>query len=127
MKRILLAAALCATSATVAAQQPTDVPPLKCEKPQMPGKRMMEDYKVQRGFESDVKKYKECVNAYVDERKSAISGHEKALRAHERAANSAIEEYNATVLSFNPEADKGSKSGPGTGAGAGSTEPKRGY
>ena len=109
MKRILLAAALCATSAMVAAQ-PTDVPPIKCEKPQMPGKRMMEDYKVQKRFETDVKKYKDCVNAYVDERKTFISSHEKALRAHERAANAAIEEYNATVQAFNPgEGDKGKK------------------
>ena len=98
MKRILLAAAVCATSALAVAQQPTDVPSIKCEpKPQRPGSSLLSDPRVRRNFERDVKTYRECVMAYVEERKAVAATHEKILRAHQSAANAAIEDYNATV------------------------------
>ena len=119
MKRILLTAALCATSAWVGAQQAPAVPGPKCEpKPQRPGESLLGDPRVRRQFERDVKVYGDCMKLYIEEQKAI------AL-AHHNAANAAIEEYNRTAEALNPQADKGSKSGPATGLG--STPPKQGY
>jgi hypothetical protein len=111
MKRTLLAAALCAISASVCAQQPTDVPAPKCEpKPQRMGGSLLSDPRVRRTFEREVKVYRECMLAYIEERKAVVATHEKILHAHRNAANAAVEEYNATVKSLEaPDDDKSSK------------------
>ena len=125
MKRTFLAVALCATSALVAAQQPAAtpapaaVPAPKCEpKPQRPGESLLNDPRVRRQFERDVKVYGDCMKQYIEE-------HKAIALTHHNAANAAIEEYNRTVDSLNPQADKGSKSGPGTSQS--STPPRQGY
>jgi hypothetical protein len=121
MKRILLAAVLCATSAMATAQQPApEIPGPKCEpKPQRPGESLLSDPRVRRQFERDVKLYTDCMVKYIEERKTVAS-------AHHAAANAAIAEYNKTVDELNPqkEGEKGSKSGPGTSLNA--TPPRQG-
>jgi hypothetical protein len=112
MKRTLLAAALCATSAMVAAQQPTDIPGPKCEKPRRPGESLMNENTVRRQFEREIKSYRECMLAFIEARKVSI-------KAHEGAGNAAIEEYNATMKELNssPEEKENkntTKTGPGT-------------
>ena len=124
MKRILLAAVLCATSAMAAAQQqptPPEVPGPKCEpKPQRPGDSLLSDPKVRRNFERDVKVYSDCMMKYIDERKAIAS-------AHHAAANAAIEEYNRTAQAINPQPPAGASTKSGPGSSLGSTPPKQGY
>ena len=90
MKRIALAVAfLLATPAALA--QGVEVPKPKCEpKPKMLGPNMMRDRTVKRQFDSDLKKYQECMKAYIAEREASI-------KAHTAAGNAAIEEYNVTM------------------------------
>ena len=121
MKRILLAAVLCATSALAAAQQSPDVPGPKCEpKPQRPGESLLSDPRVRRNFEREVKTYSDCMVKYIEERKAAAA-------AYLAAANAAIAEYNKTAQELNPasEEPKASRSGPGTSLNA--TPPRQGY
>lgn len=115
MKRILLAAALCATSAMAAAQQPAEQPPgPKCEpRPQRPSQSLLNDPRVRHNFERDVKAYGECMKKYIEE-------HKAIALAHHNAANAAIEEYNRTVESLNAQGASG-------GASLGTVPPKRGY
>jgi hypothetical protein len=94
MKRILLVTALMAATAAFA-QQPVDVPKLKCEpKPVLPGPRMREETSAMKGFNRDLDKYKQCMTAYLDERKAAI-------KANEEAANAAVKEFNDTMKALN--------------------------
>jgi hypothetical protein len=98
MKRFLpLLAACCVGFATTAiAQQPAapaaapvTVAPPKCEpKPEWPG-RLATDSR-RKLFDREMKQYKDCMNAYLDERKAH-------LKAHEQAANAAIEEHNSVM------------------------------
>jgi hypothetical protein len=93
MKRILVAAALLCTTAAFAQQ--TEVPKPKCEpKPSYPGSLMREDPAAVRKFKRDHDKYKECMTAYLEDRKAS-------MKAHEVAANAAIEEFNATMKALN--------------------------
>jgi hypothetical protein len=100
----LLAAALLAGAATTAIAQPTDVPPMKCEKPRMPGERMMEDRTIRNRFERDMKAYGDCVKAYVAERQATAVAHQQAIKAHTDAANTAVGDYNALLKSMNEAA-----------------------
>ena len=121
MKRTLLAAVLCATSALAAAQQSPDVPGPKCEpKPQRPGDSLLSDPRIRRNFERDVKAYSDCMVKYIEERKAVAA-------AHHAAANAAIAEYNKTAQELNPPSDdaKAGKSGPGSSLQA--TPPRQGY
>jgi hypothetical protein len=95
MKRTLLATLLVAAAPAFAQQPPAEIPKPKCEpKPVMPGPRMREDKGAMRNFKQDHDKYKECMTAYLEERKASI-------KAHEAAANAAIEEFNATMKALN--------------------------
>jgi hypothetical protein len=107
MKRLLpLVAACCVGVASQAlAQQPAaapsvvNVPPPKCEpKPEWPG-RLATDSR-RKLFDREMKQYKDCMNAYLEDRKAH-------LKAHEVAANAAIEEHNA-VMKKVTEDQKGS-------------------
>src|SRR5688572_24151800 len=98
MKRFILVLAACSFGAATAyAQQsaaPANAPtmtvaPPKCEpKPEWPGRLATDTRK--KLFDRELKQYKDCMNAYLDERKSA-------LKANEVAANAAIEEHNAVM------------------------------
>jgi hypothetical protein len=99
MKRTLLAAALMAATAAFA-QQPIDVPRMKCEpKPVLPGPRMRQETSAMNNFNRDLEKYKQCMTAYLDERKAA-------MKANEEAANAAVKDYNDTMKALN-DAQKG--------------------
>jgi Holliday junction resolvase RusA-like endonuclease len=94
MKRLLLAAALAASTAAFA-QQNVEVPKAKCEpKPTYPGPRMREDATMMRNFKRDHDNYKKCMTDYLEERKAAI-------KSNEAAANAAVEEFNATMKALN--------------------------
>jgi len=99
MKRLLPVLAACCVGAAVPslAQQPAapsaapvvNVPGPKCDpKPEWPG-RLATDSR-RKLFDRELKQYKDCMNAYLDERKAA-------LKANEVAANAAIEEHNAVM------------------------------
>ena len=121
MKRILLAAALCATSALAVAQQPVTVAGPKCEpKPQRPGESILADPGVRRQFERDVKVYSECMMKYIEERKADAA-------AQLAAANAAIDEYNKTAQAVNPQAQPANQSKSGPGTSLGSTPPRQDY
>lgn len=94
MTRILLGAALWAAAATVLAADAVEVPAMKCEKPQRPGLGLSADAKVRKRYEEDIKRYRECAEAYVAQR-------QKAITANQTAANAAIEEYNQTIKTLN--------------------------
>ena len=106
MKLLPLAVAALALGATAAtAQQPTDIPPMKCEpKPRLPGERMMEDPSIRRRFEREMKTYGDCVKAYVAERQAAAKSFQEAAKAQAEAGNSAVAEYNAFVKQTNEAA-----------------------
>jgi 16S rRNA A1518/A1519 N6-dimethyltransferase RsmA/KsgA/DIM1 with predicted DNA glycosylase/AP lyase activity len=100
MKHLLIAAALAAAPGWALAQASGEVPHHKCEpKPEMPGRVMMQDESVRKRFQADVDKYKNCITAYVEERRAVI-------KENEKAANGAIDEYNSTVKEIQAENDR---------------------
>ena len=104
MKQALLLAAALLAAAAGASAQPTDIPAIKCDKPQMPGERMMADRTIRNRFERDMKAHGDCVKGYVAERQAAAKAHEEAMKAQAAAANTAIIDYNAFVKQMNDAA-----------------------
>ena len=101
MKHVLFATALLAACATASAQQAVDVPKAKCEPvPVMPARSLMADKMVRRTFDQDLKAYKECMNAYLDQRKAIIS-------ANTDAANASINEFNSVMKKLSEAAGDG--------------------
>ena len=109
MKRIALAAALAATCGLAFAQAPApatpaaDVPKAKCEpKPEYPGRLAMQSDLRRNAFNRELKAYRECMLAFVDQQKAQ-------QQAHLQAANAAIGEYNDTMkkIAAEQEAAKG--------------------
>lgn len=100
MKSFALLAALALAATTAVAQAPApaktvEVAPAKCEpKPEYPG-RLASDTR-RKLFDREMKAYKECMQAYLDERKAAI-------KANEVAANAAIEEHNSVMKKIQDE------------------------
>jgi hypothetical protein len=92
MKRLAFAAALLAVAAAAPA---AEVPKPRCEPvPKMPGRTMWQEKSVRRDFERDLKAYKDCMTAYLDERNAAI-------KANQDAANTAINEFNGVMKALN--------------------------
>lgn len=88
--RSVLAAGLLA-AATAAGAAPAEAPKHKCPPgPELPGQTLMKDPSVRKRFDRELKEYKDCMNAYVDERNAVI-------KAHQDAANAAINEYNGVM------------------------------
>lgn len=105
MKYLPLVAAGLMLGATVAvAQQPADIPPVKCEPPNVPGSRMMEDTSIRKRFERDMKAYGDCMRTYVNERQAAAKSLQEQARAHAEAGNAAVGQYNAAVKAANEAA-----------------------
>ena len=97
MIRSALAIVLAAGATSVYAAQPTDVPTHKCQpKPEYPGRLALQSDTRRKGFEREIKAYKDCIMGYIDERKVAI-------KANDAAANEAVEEYNALMKKINDE------------------------
>ena len=90
MTRLTLAAALL-VFATAPWAQTADVPKPKCEpKPEFPGRLAMQREAVRKVFDSELKAYRACMQAYIEARKAAAD-------ANTTAGNAAIEEYNAIM------------------------------
>ena len=101
MKHLFLAAALLAACATASAQPAVEVPKAKCEPvPVMPARSLMADKMVRRTFDNDLKTYKECMTAYLDQRKAVIA-------ANTEAANASINEYNSVMKKLSEAAGEG--------------------
>ena len=91
MKHFAIAAALLIGASSAYAQNPGDVPQPKCEnKPEYPGRLAMQSDNRRKVFDRDVKAYKECMMAYIEDRKASI-------KAHDVAANAAVDEYNGLM------------------------------
>ena len=97
MKKTALAAALLASAGLAIAQTPApapapaDVPKPKCDpRPEYPGRLAMQSDLRRNAFNRELKAYKDCMMAYVDERKAQYAGNLSA-------ANAAISEYNDTM------------------------------
>ncbi len=100
MKRIVLAVAMLALGVGGALAQQQEIPKPKCEpKPQLPGQMMRQDTMSMRRFNQDVKNYKDCIMAYVEERR-------KVSQANTDAGNAAIEEYNQLMKELNEQNQK---------------------
>jgi hypothetical protein len=96
MKRIALAIAVLACASAPFAQT-VDVPKPKCEpKPEFPGRLAMQVDSRRRLFERELKTYKECMTAYLEDRKTASN-------ANLAAGNAAVEEFNATMKKINAD------------------------
>ena len=91
MKRSAVAVFLLSAAATAAWAQAPGVPEQKCEpKPTYPGlKNLKSDVEV-KAFEGQIKSYKECIMAYITERKASV-------KAHEAASNAAADEHNKVM------------------------------
>ncbi|HUP29934.1 MAG TPA: hypothetical protein VM122_07160 [Usitatibacter sp.] len=100
----LAAMALLLAGAGAASAQSTEIPAMKCEKPTMPGQKMMEDPGIRRRIEREMKTYGDCVKAYVAERQAAAKAHQEAAQAQANAGNTAVVEYNAFVKQQNEAA-----------------------
>lgn len=89
MKR--LAAAAFSLGATAAAAQFSEVPPQKCDpKPQYPGLKAMRSEVEVKAFEESMRAYKECIMAYITQRKASA-------KAHDEAAAAAVDEHNRVM------------------------------
>lgn len=106
MKALILTAALLAPAAFAADPAPAPaatpaaapaaaetVPASTCTKPQI---QLDQDGKLKNSKElqPQVTAYQNCTDAYIAERKQAVSQHEAAARAHREAANNAVKEFN---------------------------------
>lgn len=107
MKRIVLATSLAAICMAAAAQT-SDTPPAKKVEiakhncgmaPDFPGAAGMQAEMKRRGFERDLKTYKDCMIAYIEERKATAT-------ASMDAANAAINDYNAAMKRLNEEQER---------------------
>jgi hypothetical protein len=99
MKRITVAAAiaLCFAIPAVHAADPApaNVAAAKCEpKPEYPGRLALQSDTRANAFRKELDTYKNCVNAYLADRKAAI-------KANEDASNAAINDYNAVMKKIN--------------------------
>ena len=91
MKTIQMLAATAAFAVGAAAAQPTDVPKHSCSpKPTYPGLKAMKSDVEVKAFEASMKAYKDCIVAYISDRKTSA-------KAHQSAENTAASEYNETM------------------------------
>jgi hypothetical protein len=91
MKRSALAAFLLSAAASTAWAQAPGVPEQKCEpKPVYPGLKSLKSDVEVKAFEAQIKAYKECILAYITERKASV-------KAHEAASSAAAEEHNKVM------------------------------
>jgi hypothetical protein len=94
MKRVFLAA-IAALSVSAPALTLAEAPKSKCEpRPEYPGRLAMQSDTRKKAFENELNKYKDCVNAYLAERKAA-------MKSEEDAANAAISDYNEVMKKIN--------------------------
>lgn len=90
MKRLAIAAFALSAASAAWAQAP-GVPEQKCEpKPKYPGLQSLKSDVEVKAFEAQIKAYKECIMAYISERRAAT-------KANDVAANAAADEHNKVM------------------------------
>ncbi len=95
MKHVVLAAALAALALPTLAADKVEVAKPACDpKPEFPGHLAMQSDTRRKQFQRDMDKYKECMVAYIDQRKATA-------QANTEAANGAVDEFNATMKKIN--------------------------
>jgi hypothetical protein len=103
MRLTPIAAALICLGTTAALAQDAQVPKHACEpKPAYPGLKAMKSDVEVKAFEGVMKNYKECIVAYISQRKSAV-------KAHEAAESAAAREYNETMAKIRADQEAGLK------------------
>ena len=107
MKRSAIAAFVLSAAATAALAQAPGVPEQKCEpKPTYPGlKNLKSDVEV-KAFEGQIKAYKECIMAYISERKASAKAHEAASSAAADEHNKVMDKIRADQEASRTEAEK---------------------
>ncbi|MFZ3321269.1 MAG: hypothetical protein WA190_02785 [Usitatibacter sp.] len=84
-----------AADAAPATPAAATVEPPKCDpKPEYPGRLALQSDNRNKAFRLELDKYKDCVNAYLADRKAAV-------QANEAAANAIIADYNAVMKKIN--------------------------
>ena len=102
MKRIALVIAAAAVALPALAQN-VEVQKMKCEpKPEYPGRLALQSETQRKRFDREVKSYKDCVTAYLEQRKAGI-------KANQEAADAAVEEHNAVMKKIQEEQSAASK------------------
>lgn len=103
MKLTPIATAVFLAAASGAFAQSTDVPKHSCEpKPAYPGLAAMKSDVEVKAFQDQMAKYKECIVAYIGQRKSSI-------KAHEAAESAAAKEYNETMAKIRTDQEAAMK------------------
>ncbi len=97
MKHVLLAALIAAFAFPVsAADAPkAEVAKPACNpKPEFPGRLAMQSDMRRKQFQKEMDNYKDCMVAYINDRKAAS-------QANTEAANAAVDEFNTTMKKIN--------------------------
>lgn len=95
MKHVILAAVLAASAFPVLAADNPEVPKPACTpKPEFPGHLAMQSDMRRKQFQREMDGYKDCMVAYIDQRKAAA-------QANTEAANGAVDEFNTTMKKIN--------------------------
>jgi hypothetical protein len=104
MKRLAIAAfALSAASAAWA----QGVPEQKCEpKPKYPGLQSLKSDVEVKAFEAQIKAYKECIMAYISERRAATKANDAAAGAAADEHNKVMEKIRADQEASRQDAEK---------------------
>jgi hypothetical protein len=94
-----------------------EVPKHSCDpKPAYPGLQAMKSEAEVKQFEQRMKDYKECIVAYISQRKTSV-------KAHESAENSAAKEYNETMTKIRTDQEAAIKEQDAAKAAAAKNEP----
>jgi hypothetical protein len=95
MKQVILAAVLAAFAFPVHAADPVQAPKPACDpKPEFPGHLAMQSDTRRKQFQKQMDTYKECMVAFIDQRKATA-------QANTEAANAAVDEFNTTMKKIN--------------------------
>jgi hypothetical protein len=95
MKHAVFAAVLAALAFPAFAADKVEVPKPGCDpKPEFPGHLAMQSDTRRKNFQHEMDKYKECMVAYIDQRKATA-------QANTEAANGAVDEFNTTMKKIN--------------------------
>lgn len=117
MKTLRILAATAGLAAAAAFAQSTEVPRHSCDpRPAYPGLQAMKSDVEVKAFEAKMKAYKDCIIAYISDRKSSV-------KAHQSAENSAAIEYNDTMAKIRGDQEAAVKEVEAAKAAAAKNEP----
>lgn len=96
IRNLFAIAALAVAGAVHAADAPQVAKPQCDAAPHAPGSAMRGDEFAMKRFKREIKRYEDCMKAYVQE-------HQAIAKANQDAASSAADEYNKTIQQINDE------------------------